>query len=223
MDKTCPCRNAQVNARGIDIQSFEGGAERRQRGEIDLPGGAFAVLLAAFAASPGLAERTAPPAALRTLPAPARAASVEGITEYRLGNGLKVLMFPDPGKTTITVNVTCLVGSRKESYGGTGMAHLLEHLVFKGTEKFSGENGTRTPVDTLNNLEASFNGTTFFDYTNHFETFPASDANLDQVLDLEAERMGRCLLRAKDLCDLSTWPTSPSMGAPGAKRCCKIK
>jgi len=148
---------------------------------------------------------------------------VEGITEYRLGNGLKVLMFPDPGKTTITVNVTCLVGSRKESYGGTGMAHLLEHLVFKGTEKFSGENGTRTPVDTLNNLEASFNGTTFFDYTNHFETFPASDANLDQVLDLEAERMGRCLLRAKDLCDLSTWPTSPSMGAPGAKRCCKIK
>lgn len=57
--------------------------------------------------------------------------SVEGITEYRLPNGLKVLLFPDQTKQTITVNMTYLVGSRHENYGETGMAHLLEHLVFQ--------------------------------------------------------------------------------------------
>ena len=61
--------------------------------------------------------------------------SVEGITEYRLPNGLTVLLFPDPSKQTITVNMTYLVGSRLENYGETGMAHLLEHMVFKGTPK----------------------------------------------------------------------------------------
>ncbi|RMF22165.1 MAG: insulinase family protein, partial [Bacteroidetes bacterium] len=61
--------------------------------------------------------------------------SVEGITEYNLANGLKVLLFPDPSKPTITVNITYLVGSRHEGYGETGMAHLLEHLVFKGTPR----------------------------------------------------------------------------------------
>src|SRR5690349_17546374 len=53
--------------------------------------------------------------------------SVEGITEYRLDNGLRVLLFPDQSKQTITVNITYLVGSRHEGYGETGMAHLLEH------------------------------------------------------------------------------------------------
>jgi zinc protease len=56
------------------------------------------------------------------------------ITEYTLTkNGLKVLLFPEPSKPTITVNITYLVGSRYEGYGETGMAHLLEHMVFKGT------------------------------------------------------------------------------------------
>ena len=64
-----------------------------------------------------------------------RVTSVEGITEYRMPNGLKVLLFPDQTKQTITVNMTYLVGSRHENYGETGMAHLLEHMVFKGTPK----------------------------------------------------------------------------------------
>ena len=55
--------------------------------------------------------------------------SVEGITEYQLDNGLRVLLFPDPTKPQITVNITYLVGSRHEGYGETGMAHLLEHLL----------------------------------------------------------------------------------------------
>jgi len=64
---------------------------------------------------------------------PVKVTTVEGITEYRLGNGLRVLLFPDQSKQTITVNVTYMVGSKHENYGETGMAHLLEHLVFKGT------------------------------------------------------------------------------------------
>src|SRR2546422_3232452 len=59
--------------------------------------------------------------------------SVEGITEYQVANGLHVLLFPDPSKQTITVNITYLVGSRHEGYGETGMAHLLEHMMFKGS------------------------------------------------------------------------------------------
>ncbi|MEI6837789.1 MAG: insulinase family protein, partial [Alcaligenaceae bacterium] len=59
--------------------------------------------------------------------------SVEGITEYRLdANGLRILLAPDDSKPTTTVNMTYLVGSRHENYGETGMAHLLEHMLFKG-------------------------------------------------------------------------------------------
>ena len=61
------------------------------------------------------------------------APSVEGIAEYRLANGLQVLLFPDDSKPTTTVNLTYRVGSRHENYGETGMAHLLEHMLFKGT------------------------------------------------------------------------------------------
>src|SRR6187431_3236675 len=71
----------------------------------------------------------------KALPPPVKVTSVEGITEYKLDNGLKILLFPDQSKSTITVNVTYLVGSRHEGYGESGMAHLLEHMVFKGTPK----------------------------------------------------------------------------------------
>ena len=68
--------------------------------------------------------------------APRKVATVEGVTEYRLANGARVLLFPEASRPTVTVNMTVLVGSRHEGYGETGMAHLLEHLVFKGTPNF---------------------------------------------------------------------------------------
>src|SRR5688500_19391365 len=68
-------------------------------------------------------------------PGVTKGASVEGITEYTLANGLRVLIFPDASRPTATINITYLVGSRHEGYGETGMAHLLEHLVFKGPTK----------------------------------------------------------------------------------------
>lgn len=119
--------------------------------------------------------------------------SVEGITEYRLANGLQVLLFPDPSKPILTVNITYKVGSRHEAYGETGMAHLLEHLVFKGTPKHP-----NIPQE-LTSHGARPNGTTWFDRTNYFETFDASEENLRWALDLESDRMVNSFIAKKDL------------------------
>ncbi len=120
--------------------------------------------------------------------------SVEGITEYRLqSNGLRILLFPDLSKPTITVNITYLVGSRLEDYGETGMAHLLEHMLFKGSTKHP-----NVPKE-LQDHGSRPNGTTWFDRTNYFETFQASDANLEWALDLESDRMVNSFVARKDL------------------------
>ena len=69
-----------------------------------------------------------------SIPAQQKITSVEGITEYALPNGLRVLLFPDNSKPKLTVNITYLVGSRHEGYGETGMAHLMEHMLFLRTK-----------------------------------------------------------------------------------------
>ncbi|MBI1226186.1 MAG: insulinase family protein [Bacteroidetes bacterium] len=120
--------------------------------------------------------------------------TVEGITEYVLtSNGLHFLLFPDQSKPTITVNITYLVGSRHEGYGETGMAHLLEHMVFKGTP-----NHTNIPQE-LTEHGARPNGTTWYDRTNYFETFNATDENLKWALDMESDRMVNSFIAKKDL------------------------
>ena len=133
----------------------------------------FSSLIAAIPAW-AAAEQAAQATAAVALPKGVeRVTSVEGITEYRLAsNGLKVLLFPDPTKETITVNVTYLVGSAHENYGETGMAHLLEHLVFKGTPRHP-----NIPQE-LTAHGSRPNGTTWTDRTNYFETFAATDENL---------------------------------------------
>lgn len=122
-----------------------------------------------------------------------RVTEVEGITEYRLDNGLRVLLFPDPSAPQVTVNVTYFVGSRHEGYGETGMAHLLEHLVFKGTPDHPD-----IPQE-LTEHGAQPNGTTWYDRTNYFETFNATDENLEWALDLEADRMVNSFISKDDL------------------------
>jgi zinc protease len=119
--------------------------------------------------------------------------SVEGITEYALSNGLRILLFPDPSKQMTTVNITYLVGSRHEGYGESGMAHLLEHLVFKGTPRH------KDIPQELTAHGARPNGTTWYDRTNYFETFAATEENLDWALDLEADRMVNSFIAKKDL------------------------
>ena len=129
-----------------------------------------------------------------TLPAGVqRVTSVEGITEYTLANGLRVLLFPDQSKSTITVNATYLVGSKQESYGETGMAHLLEHLLFKGSTKHP-----NIPKE-LQDHGSRPNGSTSYERTNYFETFSATDANLEWALDLESDRMVNAFVSRKDL------------------------
>ncbi len=120
-------------------------------------------------------------------------ATVEGISEYTLPNGLRVLLFPDASKPTATVNITYLVGSRNEGYGETGMAHLLEHMVFKGTPCHQ-----NIPQE-LTEHGARPNGTTWLDRTNYFETFSATDQNLTWALDLEADRMLNSYIARSDL------------------------
>ncbi len=122
-----------------------------------------------------------------------KVASVEGITEYKMDNGLRVLLFPDNSAQTITVNITYLVGSRHEGYGEKGMAHLLEHMVFKGTP-----NHPDIPKE-LSARGARPNGTTWYDRTNYFETFNATEDNLDWALDLEADRMVNSFIAKEDL------------------------
>ena len=124
---------------------------------------------------------------------PVKVASIEGVTEYRLANGARVLLFPEVSRPTVTVNMTVLVGSRHEGYGETGMAHLLEHMVFKGTP-------THPDVPkALRDHGASFNGTTDDDRTNYFETMPANDKNLEFGIALESDRLVNSFVKRDDL------------------------
>jgi len=119
--------------------------------------------------------------------------TVEGLTEYKLANGLKILLIPDSSQPKVTVNCTIFVGSRHEGYGETGMAHLLEHMVFKGCPKFP------NVPKALRDHGANFNGTTWLDRTNYFETMPASDENLEFGIELEADRMAHSFIKREDL------------------------
>lgn len=124
---------------------------------------------------------------------PRKLATVEGITEYQLDNGLRLLLYPDPSLPTVTVNMTVLVGSRHEGYGEAGMAHLLEHMVFKGTP-------THPNVPkALRDRGASFNGTTNSDRTNYFETLSATGDNLEFAIRFEADRLVNSFVRREDL------------------------
>ncbi len=118
---------------------------------------------------------------------------MEGFTEYKLANGLTVLLFPDASKPTTVVNVTYRVGSAHENYGETGMAHLLEHLVFKGTPNRG------NIMQELGRRGMHFNGSTSWERTNYFETFTAGSENLDWALSMEADRMVNSYIRRSDL------------------------
>jgi zinc protease len=124
---------------------------------------------------------------------PRKVAEVEGVSEYRLANGLRVLLAPDQSADTVTVHVTYLVGSRHEGYGEKGMAHLLEHLLFKGSKKHP------DVKQEFARRGARWNGTTSFDRTNYFETLPASGDNLEWALAMEADRMVNAFIRKEDL------------------------
>lgn len=109
--------------------------------------------------------------------------TVEGISEYELSNGLRLLLIPDASQTNIAVNIVYKVGSRHEGYGESGMAHLLEHMLFKQCKKFT------DIKKAIADKGAFANGTTWYDRTNYYEILSASDENLRWAIDMEADRM----------------------------------
>ena len=115
---------------------------------------------------------------------PVSVVTVEGMTEYRLPSGLRVVLYPDMSKPTATVNMTYLVGSRHENYGETGMAHLLEHLMFKGSKNYP------NPTAEFTKRGFRMNGSTWLDRTNYHVSFTASDDNMKWALGWQADAMG---------------------------------
>jgi zinc protease len=126
-----------------------------------------------------------------------KVATAEGITEYKLPNGARFLLFPDPSSSSVTTNMVVLVGSRHEGYGESGMAHLLEHMNFKGSKLFPNKNDIDKAL--LEHGAKNANATTYLDRTNYFQTMPASDKNLEFAIELSADILQTSFIRKGDL------------------------
>src|ERR1700734_2961719 len=138
----------------------------------------------------------AAPAAAVTVPGFTYIKSLGGIDEYRLdANGLAVLIMPDHSAPVVTFQVTYRVGSRNEVTGTTGATHLLEHMMFKGSERFNDAKGNSIK-QYLEHVGGQFNATTSFDRTNYFATLGRDD--LDGYVAIESDRMRNLWLRESD-------------------------
>ena len=146
--------------------------------------------LSALAFAPLGSAAQAAPATAAAAPAPLSSlVSAVDIPyqEFRLPNGLRVIVHTDRKAPIVAVSVWYHVGSRFEPAGKTGFAHLFEHLMFYGSENADGPFFGR-----LEDIGATdWNGTTWFDRTNYFETVPTGA--LDRALFLESDRMGHLL------------------------------
>ena len=119
--------------------------------------------------------------------------NIEGIKEYSLSNGMKILLVPDASQSNMVVNIVYKVGSKDEGYGEKGMAHLLEHMLFKSTKNLG------DIKKQLSDKGGVANGTTWYDRTNYYEVFPSSDENLKWSLQMEADRMINATILQSDL------------------------
>src|SRR5690606_26577780 len=124
---------------------------------------------------------------------PAFVTQVEEIKEYKLSNGMQILLIPDASQNNLVVNIVYKVGSKHEGYGEKGMAHLLEHMLFKSTKKLG------DIKKMLSDKGGNANGTTYYDRTNYYEAFPYSEENLRWSIEMEADRMINATLLQSDL------------------------
>ena len=112
-------------------------------------------------------------------------AQAGGFSSYLLANGFKIILVPFPSAANVRVELLVKSGSKQEGYGETGMAHLLEHMLFKSA-------GKRSDLKSdLTRLGASWNGTTNADRTNYFETVAAEPEKVDEAIRIEADRFMR--------------------------------
>src|SRR5437868_9550270 len=122
-------------------------------------------------------------------------AEADGIRDYKLANGMKVLLVENRVAPVATVMVLYKVGSRNEAVGYTGSTHLLEHMMFKGTPSFNKEQNTQIAA-TLQKIGANFNANTWYDRTMYFETVPSDQ--LELAVKLEVDRMRNSLIADAD-------------------------
>ncbi|MGH8070930.1 MAG: M16 family metallopeptidase [Candidatus Entotheonellia bacterium] len=115
------------------------------------------------------------------------------IKEFRLDNGLEVLILEDHAVPLVTVQVWYRVGSRNERPGITGISHFLEHMMFKGTPKY----GPGIYSQLLQRYGGTQNAFTSYDMTAYYSVLPA--ARLELALDLEADRMTNLLLDPNEI------------------------
>src|SRR3989304_740505 len=127
-----------------------------------------------------------------TVSASAFAAGWDGVKEYTLDNGLKILLMEEHKAPVATFQIWYRVGSRNESPGNTGMSHLLEHMMFKGAKKY----GPKTFSQTVQRNGGNDNAFTSKEYTAYFETFSSDRIWLSR--DMESDRMRGILLDPKE-------------------------
>lgn len=142
----------------------------------------FSISLAVFA--PVFAQKSSPPKFV---------SNIEGVKEYALENGMKVLLLNDQSQSNMVVNIVYNVGSKDEGYGEKGMAHLLEHMLFKSTKNLGDIKKQLTDKGGI------ANGTTWYDRTNYYEIFPSNDENLKWAIEMEADRMLNATILQSDL------------------------
>jgi zinc protease len=114
------------------------------------------------------------------------------VTEKVLPNGLKVLLKEEHKAPVVTFQIWYKVGSRNECLGKTGMSHLLEHMMFKGTKKY----GPKTFSRTVQRNGGNDNAFTSRNYTAYFENFAADRVGIS--FDLESDRMQHLLIEHKE-------------------------
>lgn len=151
-----------------------------------LLGGAAFVLLAS-------GDALAQPQPVRGATRATFVTTVEGVSEYRLPNGLRILLLPDSSRPTVTINVAYFVGSRNEGAGEAGMAHMLEHMLFRGTKRHPNMLAEQTRRGSRRS------GGTSVDQTYYYETINATDSLIDWALDLQADRMVNALISRESL------------------------
>ncbi len=157
----------------------------------------LAVLALGSAAAQAAPDKATPVAAASQGPAGySHIRSLGGVDEYRLdSNGLTVLLVPDHSAPVVTFEVTYQVGSRNEVTGTTGATHILEHMMFKGSDAFNDAKGNSIK-QMLERVGGQFNASTSFDRTNYFATIGRE--SLEGYIAIEADRMRHLWLHESD-------------------------
>src|SRR5262245_18291691 len=114
-----------------------------------------------------------------TLAGPLRTDAAPNVSHFKLANGLEVVVIPDHRTPVVTHMLWYRVGAADETAGKTGLAHFLEHLMFKGTKRFPQGQFSKT-VATIGGQENAF---TSSDYTGYFQR--VTREHLKNMMDME--------------------------------------